>query len=128
VDKSWPPEIDIMEVIGRQPSTLYTTVHFGKVAHGHGTDTHLDLSADFHEYAVDWGPNSIDWYFDRKLVFSEPTSSELHKPCYILANLAVGKPAGWGGAPDGTTKLPSTMKIASIRAWQRLDYLGASVK
>jgi beta-glucanase (GH16 family) len=125
-DKSWPPEIDIMEAIGREPSTLYTTVHTngpnGHTAKGQATDTHIDLSSAFHEYAVDWGPERINWYFDRKLVFSAPTPPDLHKPCYIIANLAVGTHEGWGGAPDDTTKLPASMDIAYIRIWQRLDY------
>jgi hypothetical protein len=127
-DKSWPPEIDVMEVIGAEPSTLYTSLHTNipvrETALGKGTDTHLDLSAAFHEYAVDWGPERIDWYFDRKLVYSQPTPPDLHKPCYIVANVGVGKPNGWGGAPDASTHFPATMQVAYIKAWQRSEYLG----
>jgi beta-glucanase (GH16 family) len=127
-DKSWPPEIDIMEVIGHTPTILYTTLHMngpnGHVSQGHGTDTHMDLGAAFHEYAVDWGPEKINWYFDRKLVFSQPTPFELHKPCYIIANLGIGRPNDWGGAPDDTTILPATMQVAYIKAWQRPSYIG----
>jgi Glycosyl hydrolases family 16 len=127
-DKSWPPEIDVMEVIGIQPSTLYTSVHTNipgrETAYGQGTDTHLDLSAAFHEYAVDWGPERIDWYFDRKLVYSQPTPPDLHNPCYIIANVGVGKPNGWGGAPDASTHFPAIMQVAYIKAWQRPEYLG----
>ena len=127
VDKSWPPEIDVMEVIGREPSTLYTSVHTNipqkETAHGLGTDTHLDLGAAFHEYAVDWGPEKIDWYFDRKLVYSQPTPPDLNKPCYIVVNVAVGKAAGWGGAPDSSTRFPAVMQVAYIKVWQRSDYL-----
>ncbi len=122
-DRSWPPEIDIMEVLGRDTKTLYTTLHkVGAPAAGIGTDTVTDLSEDFHEYAVDWGPEKIDWYFDRKLIFSQPTPAELNKPCYIIANLGVGFPKSWGGAPDETTKFPATMTIAYIRVWQRQRY------
>jgi hypothetical protein len=126
-DKSWPPEIDVMEVIGLEPGTLYTSVHTNsprkETAHGLGTNTHLDLSAAFHEYAVDWGPEKINWYFDRKLVFSQPTPPDLQKPCYIVANVAVGKAAGWGGAPDSSTRFPATMQVAYIKVWQRSEYL-----
>lgn len=127
-DKSWPPEIDVMEVIGREPRTLYTSVHTNiprkETAYGLGTDTHLDLSAGFHEYAVDWGPEKIDWYFDRKLVYSHSTPPDLHKPCYIIANVAVGKAVGWGGAPDASTHFPATMQVAYIKVWQRPNYVG----
>jgi beta-glucanase (GH16 family) len=125
-DKSWPPEIDIMEVIGREPTTLNTSVHMsspkGQTVQGNAFDTHTDLSTGFHEYAFDWGPDKMNWYFDRKLVFSAPTPAELHKPCYIIANLAVSRPDGWGGAPDDTTKLPASMDVAYIKVWQRPDY------
>jgi hypothetical protein len=124
LDKAWPPEIDIMEAIGREPSKLYTTLHVkGAAAIGHGTDTHQDLSAGFHEYAVDWGPDRIRWYFDRKLVFAVATPDQMKRPCYVLANLAVGFARQWGGAPDATTRFPAVMKIASIRVWQRPGYL-----
>jgi hypothetical protein len=125
-DKSWPPEIDVMEVLGFQPSTLYTTVHTNipsKSEHGKGTDTRLELSAAFHEYAVDWGPERIDWYFDRKLVYSQLTPPDLHKACYIIANVGLGTPNGWGGAPDASTHFPATMQVAYIKVWQRPEYL-----
>jgi beta-glucanase (GH16 family) len=93
-------------------------------AYGLGTDTHLDLSGAFHEYTVDWGPEKIDWYFDPKLIYSRPTLPDLHKPCYIVANVGVGKAAGWGGAPDSSTRFPATMHVAYINVWQRSDYLG----
>ena len=126
VDKSWPPELDVMEVIGTQPTVLYTTLHTNipkqQTSLGKGTDTHLDLSAAYHEYAVDWGPNQIRWYFDRKLVFTQTTPTDLRKPCYILANVAVGGPKNWGGAPDTSTTFPATMQVAYIKAWQRPEY------
>jgi beta-glucanase (GH16 family) len=127
-DKTWPPEIDIMEVLGRQPTTVYTTLHTNFPAKGakfgHATDTHIDLGSGFHEYAVDWGPERIDWYFDRKLVFSQPTPEDLHKPCYIIVDLGVGTSNNkwWAGAPDSTTKLPATMQVAYVKAWQRPAY------
>jgi hypothetical protein len=123
VDKSWPPEIDIMEVIGREPATVYTTLHLkGPIAPGQGTDTQRDLSADFHEYAVDWGPATITWYFDRQKVFSRPVSEELRKAFYIVINLGIGRPEQWGGAPDSETHFPAVMTVASVHVWQRAAY------
>jgi hypothetical protein len=44
-------------VLGMEPSTLHATVHTNipsrNMEHGKATDTRLDLSAAFHEYAVD---------------------------------------------------------------------------
>jgi hypothetical protein len=36
-------------------SSLHRNIPGKETAYGLGTDTHLDLSAAFHEYAVDWG-------------------------------------------------------------------------
>ncbi len=125
-DKTWPPEIDIFEVLGEDTTVLYTNLHTNiprkKTAIHNKVDAGIDLSADFHEYAVDWGPEYICWYLDRKLIHKYPTPQDMHKPFYIIANVSVGKPEGWGGAPDESTKLPATMKVSSIRVWQRPAY------
>lgn len=132
VDKSWPPEIDIFEVLGEDTTVLYTNLHTNipknKTAIHNKVETGIDLSADFHEYTVDWGPDYICWYLDRKLIHKHPTPADMNKPFYIIANVAVGKPENWGGAPNASTKLPATMKVSSIRVWQRLMYAKAISK
>jgi hypothetical protein len=125
VDMSWPPEIDVMEVLGQEPTRIFTTVHSRTFASGTqiglGTRT-LDLTADDHLFGTDWGPERIRFYVDRRLVFSQPTPGDCRKPFYIVANLAVGGPTSWPGAPDGTTPFPAHFRIASIQAWQRRRY------
>jgi hypothetical protein len=125
VDMSWPPEIDVMEVLGQEPTRIYTTVHSRKFAKGtqigFGTKT-SDLSADDHTFGVDWGPERIRFYVDRRLVFTQPTPEDCHKPFYIIANLAVGGPTSWPHAPDASTRFPAHFRIASIQAWQRRRY------
>jgi beta-glucanase (GH16 family) len=125
-DKSWPPDIAIMQAIGRQPGNVYMALHTRRPAKDQEYDSSfeagLDLASAFHEYAVDWGPDRIRWYFDRKLVFSLPTPADLHQPCYLLVNVAVGTPGDWGGAPDDSTAFPATMEVAYIKAWQRPEY------
>lgn len=123
-NKGWPPEIDIMEILGHEPSTLYTTMHTkesGKYAKTDIPGTHIpDSSKDFHTYAVDWGPKETVFYFDNKEVARRATYSDMHQPFYILANLAVG--GGWPGSPDASTKFPADYEIDWIRVWQRPDY------
>jgi Glycosyl hydrolases family 16 len=125
VDMSWPPEIDVMEVLGQEPTRIFTTVHSKMLAKGtmigFGTKT-LDLSTADHLFGVDWGPERIRFYLDRRLVFSQPTPQDCHKPFYIIANLAVGGPTSWPKAPDGSTPFPAHFRIASIQAWQRKSY------
>ncbi len=121
-DMSWPPEIDVMEVLGDRPSTLYTTLHSRRLpigkSEGFATIT-IDLSKADHAFGVDWGPARVRYYLDRRLVFSRPTPADWHKPFYLLANLAVGATGSWPGPPDATTRFPARFRIASIRAWQR---------
>ncbi|MDR3536968.1 MAG: glycoside hydrolase family 16 protein [Acetobacteraceae bacterium] len=125
VDMSWPPEIDVMEVLGHEPNRIFTTVHSRKFATGtqigFGTRT-ADLSADDHLFGVDWGPERMRFYVDRRLVFTQPTPEDCRKPFYIIANLAVGGPTSWPRAPDQTTPFPAHFRIASIQAWQRRRY------
>jgi hypothetical protein len=125
-DLSWPPEIDVMEVLGHDPTTLYTTVHTAQLGHRqHFGKAHqdVDLSRDFNDFTVDWGPEQIVFYLNRTAVFAYPTPNDLHKPCYLLLNLAVGAPGSWPGAPDAATPFPASMTVAHVRAWQRQRYV-----
>jgi beta-glucanase (GH16 family) len=114
----WPPELDVMEVLGHDPTTLHTVVHTNQTGThtqtGKATAT-VDLSAGFHTYGVRWAPDKIEWYLDDSLVFSAATPADLNKPMYLLANLAVG--GNWPGSPDGTTPWPAEMRIDHIKAY-----------
>lgn len=123
--KVWPPELDIMEVLGSDTTSLYTTLHTSS-----GTSAlkskQVDLSLDYHEYTADWGPTTINWYIDKKFVFSAPTPPGMHQPHYILANLAIGLKNSWAQAPalDASgNPILAPLYIKSIKAWQRLAYI-----
>lgn len=112
-------EIDIMEVLGSDPTKLYTTAHSfaGGTETDPGTSTVVaDTSKGFHTYGVDWEKNTITWYFDGHKVFQTATPSDLNKPMYMIANLAVG--GGWPGDADGVTT--ASMKIEYIRAYSAM--------
>ena len=124
-DTSWPPEIDIMEWLGHETTKYYTTLHTQMT--GEHTKSALapitiaDASADFHTYAVDWGPQMTIFYFDGKEVSRQATYADMHKPFYLFINLAVG--GNWPGSPDASTPLPAAMQIDWVRAWQRPEYV-----
>jgi beta-glucanase (GH16 family) len=112
----WPPEIDIMEVLGNAPTTLYTTVHYNSDNESQGQATTVpDTSADFHVYAVDWEADYITWYFDGQQVFKVATPPGLNTPMYIIMNLAVG--GNWPGDVNSTTPFPSSMQVDWVRAY-----------
>jgi hypothetical protein len=126
-DLDWPPEIDVMEVLGQDTNKLYTTIHSKRLAPGQGRYLGVatkgeDLATGFHRYGVDWGPEKIRFYLDRKLVFSEPTPADMHQPFYLLVNLGVGAVHSWPGAPDAATVFPAYFDISHISAWQRRRY------
>jgi beta-glucanase (GH16 family) len=116
----WPPEIDILEILGHEPNKVYFTNHWSAGDHqSHGVNwVGPDFSKDYHTFAVDWEPGSITWYVDG-VAHGNSTSGVPAEPMFIVANLAVG--GGWPGNPDATTTFPSSMDIDYIRVYRRAD-------
>lgn len=118
IDLSWPPEIDVMESLGHNPTTLYTTVHMGQRDKpdkiGFATQV-ADTTTDFHTYGMLWSPTVIAWYFDGKRVAYTPTPPDVRKAMYMLINLAVG--GDWPGDPDASMKFPADMQLDYVRVY-----------
>ena len=129
-DLKWPPEIDVMEVLCDNTRKLHTTLHSRLLTdtgnqQSYGTAT-VDLSDGFHAYGVDWGPDRVRFYLDRRLIFSRVTPGDWHSPFYLLINLAVGGAGSWPGPPDPLTRFPARFEIDSVSAYQRKTYLEAA--
>ncbi len=126
----WPNsgETDIMENIGKEPSTVHGTVHGPGYSGSNGLGGPYTLPSGqlhdaYHVYAVEWEGNVFRWYIDNILYFTlTKTTVETHgqwvfdHPSFILLNVAVG--GAWPGNPDGTTVMPQQMKIDYIRVYQ----------
>jgi hypothetical protein len=112
-DLSWPPEIDVMENVG-DPTKVYVTAH-SNAAKFEGKELRVTPD-DFHTYAVSWDKDEIVWFLDGQEVRREKTPADMHKPMYMLANIASG--GDWAGAPDATTPLPAKLTIDYIRAYR----------
>ncbi len=122
IDRTWPPEIDVMEAHGHMLSGYWATIHW-REAGGAPQEkgfriTTPDLSEDFHDYGVEWGPEHIIWTFDGRVTAQAPTPPSMQKPMYVVVNLAVG--GKWPGDPDAATIFPASMQVQRVRAW-RLD-------
>lgn len=75
-----------------------------------------DLSDNFHVYGVTWTKDSLVWSLDDQIIFSTPTPPDMHKPMYLLVNLAVG--GSWPGSPDASTHLPANLLVDWIQVKQ----------
>ena len=113
MDLSWPPEIDVMESVG-DPSKVYVTYH-SSAAKLDGVELRVAPGA-FHVYAVSWTRTDVIWFIDGKEVRRAPTPPDMHKPMYMLANVALG--GDWAGQPDASTPFPARLQIDYIRAYR----------
>ncbi len=123
-NRQWPPEIDIMEWQGIEPTTDVVTTHWKDTNGTHqqsstGVDTGVKLWQAYHTYAADWEPDAITWYFDGKPIkrFAEKRWIP-DKPMVVIANLAIG---GWenGQLNPHANDFPATFAIDYIRIWNK---------
>ena len=115
-DGTWPPEIDIMEVLGHDSSAVWTTRHSSAAGHhdAKGQENFVANAGDgMHTYGLLWTATDLVWYMDNVEVFRTTTPADMHKPMYMLANLALG---GWAGQIDNSG-IPAEFKIDYIRAY-----------
>jgi beta-glucanase (GH16 family) len=123
----WPDqgEIDIMENIGKEPSTVHGTIHgpgysgAGGIGAPYSLPNGQKFADGFHTFTIDWSPNSIIWYVDG-VQYQQRTPADLggktwvyNHPFFMIMNVAVG--GGWPGDPDGSTVMPQTMTVDYVR-------------
>lgn len=115
-----PPELDVFEFLGHTPTTLHTTFHSiarGRRAGGTREVRTVNLTEAFHTYGVEWTPQTLIYYLDDVEVARFPTPADMHRPMYMIANLAIG--GSWPGAPDAYTVFPATLQIDWVRVHRR---------
>ncbi len=124
-DGSWPPELDVFEVLGNDPTTLYFSTHSQTQATQGTTLKVADVSQGFHTYGVMWTPTEVDMYIDGKEVAVMNTPADMNKPMYMLVNLAVG--GYWPGQPNASTPFPANMLIDYVHAYALPGTTGGTV-
>jgi beta-glucanase (GH16 family) len=126
---AWPAcgEIDIMELVGKEPNHIYGTLHYlledGKNGADQGMLETENPSGDFHLYAVEWDADRIDFFFDGKkyqTAFLEKAgkgdNNPFRRPHFLLLSFALG--GDWGGPIDDAI-LPQQLLIDYVRVYQR---------
>jgi len=136
----WPicGEIDIVEILGQDPDTVYGTIHYGS-PHGQNQGMYTipegDFTSEYHVFALEWEPGLLRWYVDgvpyyetsdwfcktdggTERDYPAPFNQEFH----VIFNVAVG--GDWPGSPDETTIFDerACMYVDYIRYFQRDSY------
>ncbi|MCJ2376307.1 glycoside hydrolase family 16 protein [Vibrio sp. ZSDZ34] len=113
----WPNpgagEIDVWEWFSNEPST-YITNFFNSSGCGSEVRYHYPNGADdvldWHKYALEWTPESIDFYMNETLVASQNVTGcqQYNEPMFILLNVAMG--GNLGGSIDPALQT-ATMEV-----------------
>jgi beta-glucanase (GH16 family) len=127
----WPDcgEIDIMENVGFEPSSVHGTLHGPGYSGGEpltGTFTlpqQAHFSDNFHVFAIEWDPQEIRFYVDNTVFETQSVKNlpagkhwAFDHPFFILLNVAIG--GYWPGNPDGTTAFPTSMLVDYVRVYR----------
>ena len=128
----WPAsgEMDIMESIGKTPSTNYGSIHgtgFTGTAIGASYSLpHGEKFGDsFHTFGIIWSPKKLEYYVDRPSnVYATYIPANLPPGAvwpfdagkfFFILNTAVG--GAWPGPPDKTTVFPQQMLVDYVRVY-----------
>ena len=127
----WPEcgEIDIMENIGREPTTIHATIHGPNYAGADGISGNYSLEGvrfadQFHLFAVEWYPDQIVFFVDEIAYFTVTKANVerrgkwvYDRPFYLLLNVAVG--GSWPGDPDSSSTYPQHLLVDYLRVYQQ---------
>jgi beta-glucanase (GH16 family) len=130
-DVNWPlcGEIDIMELRGQAPQTMYGTIHGPGYSGGNSIGNSYSLSNgrfdnDFYVYAVEWEEDKID-FFVNDYLYHRITKEDVpgvwvyDQPFFMILNIAVG--GNFVGFPTSQTPFPQKMEVAYVRVYQKTN-------
>lgn len=130
-EASWPQcgEIDIMEYRGQQPNLIHGSVHGPGYSGGAAVTKSFGFSndrfdVDFHVFAIEWGPDYIDYFVDGTL-YQRITPDDLpgewvyDHPFFIILNVAVG--GNYVGFPTSQTNFPQTMLVDYVKVFKEAN-------
>lgn len=123
-------EIDIIEVLGNDPTTIYMTYHYNNRSNhytpnsavgSNGACAVLDYSQDFHIYAVDWASDHVAFYLDGTKCGEYTGSDICTLPMQIILNhmVSVQWQRDWN-VPLLDTNLTEQIEVDYLRVWQQV--------
>lgn len=123
----WPKcgEIDILEYIGKEPKTIFTSLHT-QDSHGNTINTKKtkieSIENNFHIYAIDWNKDKIEFFVDNISVYTfQPENKNentwpYNQQFYFILNVAVG--GNFGGPAIDDSIFPQKFEIDYIKVYQ----------
>lgn len=119
-EKTWLPEIDILEMIGQKPDEIWMVLHGLDENNEKKTVSQSYMGANytntFHTFGVEWTPTKITWLIDGEVRF-ETNEYIPHEDMYLYINTAIG--GDWPGSPNHTTQFPTLFEIDYVRIYQK---------
>lgn len=111
-DGSWPPEIDMVEVVGLDPNLFHMN------AHGTGRDELVWFAPDdptgWHTFGLLWTPEDLTWFVDG--VERKRIANHINHPLHLLLTPEIG--GNWAGSPDASTEWPMEAEIDYVRVYE----------
>jgi beta-glucanase (GH16 family) len=131
---NWPAcgEIDIMELVGKDPNKVYGTLHWASASSStarvqYGTSYTLPsgtFADKFHVFTTIWSADNVEILMDDISYYKFNRSNvgaaayPFNEPFFLIFNVAVG--GDWPGSPDGTTTFPQQMVVDYVRVFKKL--------
>ena len=113
-DGVWPPELDIVETFGSDPTALTNTIHTAQGGqHTYQTifSSQPTLTAGYHTFGTLWTPETITFYYDGEAVGQVATPADMHGAMYPVIALAMQRGVA------GITGNPNDLKVDYIRIY-----------
>lgn len=113
-------EIDLAELVGHQPDTVFQTLHTSQANHRNGGQTQaavtIDACRQFHDYQLLWTRDRVVLGIDGRAQMTAP-SDHFDRPMSMILNIAIG--GTWGGKMGiDDAALPARMEVEHVRVWQ----------
>ena len=115
-DGSWPPEVDMLEVVGTKPHQFSANTHAvsGQFCAPMTFYSEPASTTGFHTYGFLWTGSMTRWTIDGKVVRQDSNcigSQRMH----LLVSWEIG--SNWPGLPDSTTPWPAEVELDYVKAY-----------
>ena len=117
-NNTWPPEIDIMELLGHQPTIAYGTNHWPSAGGPQNQNSPFpgpNFTTTYNTFSCEWWPGRIEFFINGQRYATHYTAVP-QVPMFLILNTAVG--GIWPGYPNATTVLPQRYDVDYVRVWQ----------